>query len=69
MERQFVVFKRDKYNSRIDSILEAMGLEDRCVTLNDKEIPTDIDYSPVNEKKKALLIESKKFIKEALCDE
>lgn len=69
MERQFVVFKRDKYNSRIDSILGAMGLEDRCVTLNGTNILQDIDYSYVNEKKEALLIKSKQFIKEALCDE
>lgn len=69
MEKQFVVFKRDKYNSRIDSILGAMGLEDRCVMLNGMKIPSDIDYSCVNEKKEALLIESQKFIKEALCDE
>lgn len=69
MERQFVVFKRDKYNSRIDSILGAMDLEDRCVTLNEIEIPSDIDYTYVNKKKDALLIESKKFIRENLCHE
>lgn len=69
MEKQFVVFKRDKYNSRIDSILGAMGLEDRCVTLNGMNILPDIDYSYVNEKKEVLLIESKQFIKEALYDE
>ena len=69
MERQFVVFKRDKYNSRIDSILEAMGLEDRCVTLKDADVYRDIDYSVVNEKKVKLLAESKRFINEALCDE
>ena len=68
MEKQFVVFKRDKYNSRIDSILEVMGLENRCVTLNTIEIPPDIEYSYVNNKKEKLLSESKRFITEALCD-
>lgn len=69
MERQFVVFKRDKYNSRIDSILGAMGLEDRCVTLSDDEMLPEIDYIKVNKKKYGLLVESKRFIKEALCHE
>ena len=52
-----------------EKLLGAMGLEDRCVTLNGTNILPDIDYSYVNEKKEALLIESKQFIKEALCDE
>lgn len=69
MERQFVVFKRDKYNSRIDSILGAMGLQDRCVSLTEDQLLSDIDYSVVNEKKEKLLVDSKRFIKEAFSHE
>lgn len=69
MERQFVVFKRDKYNSRIDSILGAMGLQDRCVTLSDDQLLADIDYSVVNVKKEKLLVDSKRFIKGAFSHE
>ena len=67
MERQFVVFKRQKYNSRIDSILGAMGLEDRCINLDTVDIK-DIDYSLVEPKKAKLLNESKKFLERALND-
>lgn len=68
MERQFSVFKREKYNSRIDSILGAMGLEDRCVTLNDKAPALDIDYADVKRKKDTLVAWSKEYLKEALYD-
>ena len=46
MERQFVALKRDKYNSRLDSIMNAMGLTDRLVTIeHDGIIENNINYS------------------------
>lgn len=67
MEKQFVVFKRQKYNSRIDSILGAMGLEDRCINLETSDIE-EIDYSLVKPRKEKLLDESRNFLERALND-
>lgn len=67
MERQFVALKRDKYNSRLDNIMNVMGLADRFVTTKeDGLIESDINYSKVNEKKSALLKSSKEFLQSAL---
>ena len=62
MERQFVALKRDKYNSRLDNIMNVMGLADRFVTTKeDGLIESDINYSKVNERKSALLKSSKEI--------
>ena len=67
MERQFVALKRDKYNSRLDSIVNAMGLTDRLVTIeHDGIIEKDINYSEVNIRKGKLLKSSKDFLQNAL---
>lgn len=67
MERQFVALKRDKYNSRLDSIMNAMGLTDRLVTIeHDGVIENNINYSEVNERKRKLLKSSKDFLQNAL---
>ena len=67
MERQFVALKRDKYNSRLDNIMNVMGLADRFVTTKeDGLIESDINYSKVNERKSALLKSSKEFLQSAL---
>ena len=67
MERQFVALKRDKYNSRLDSIMNAMGLTDRLVTIeHDGIIENNINYSEVNERKRKLLKSSKDFLQNAL---
>ena len=67
MERQFVALKRDKYNSRVDSIMNAMGLTDRLVTIeHDGVIEHDINYSEVNKRKEKLLKSSKDFLQNAL---
>ena len=66
-ERQFVALKRDKYNSRLDNIMNVMGLADRFVTTKeDGLIESDINYSKVNERKSALLKSSKEFLQSAL---
>ena len=67
MERQFVALKRDKYNSRLDSIMNAMGLTDRLVTIeHDGVIENNINYSEVNERKRKLLKSSKDFLQNTL---
>lgn len=63
MERQFVALKRDKYNSRLDNIMNVMGLSDRFVTPETEEwIESDINYSEVNKIKSELLKSSKEFL-------
>ena len=68
LNKQFVVIRRNEYNSRIESLLRLVGLEDRmadiqnCITVASQ----NIDYTPVNnilneERKKALA-----FLKENL---
>ncbi len=66
MERQFVALRREKYNSRLDSILTTMGLMDRYVDTNCGEIQNEIDYSEVNRRKSDILTKSKDFIDIAL---
>ncbi len=67
MERQFVALKRDKYNSRLNSIMNVMGLTDRFVTAEfDGQIEREIDYSKVSETKDKLLKSSKEFLRKAL---
>lgn len=59
-----MALKRDKYNSRLDNIMNVMGLADRFVnTKEDGLIESDINYSKVNERKSALLKSSKEFCK------
>ncbi len=65
MERQFVALRREKYNSRLDSILSTMDLLDRYVNEDSFEMNDtrrDIDYEVVNKKKAIILNESKAFI-------
>lgn len=66
MERQFVAVKRDNYNTRLDSILGAMGLTDRYALTDETAVKEDIDYVRVNERKAALLKESTDFLEQAL---
>lgn len=67
LERQFVALRREKYNSRLDSILQAMDLTDRYVTCDfDGEIARCIDYGKVNQKKEALLNRSTMFLRRGL---
>ena len=66
-EKQFVCFKRDKYNSRLDSILETMSLNDRYITFdNYYNAYVSIDYSRIRETKTQLIDKSKIFIDNSL---
>ena len=66
MERQFVAVKRDRYNTRLDSILGALGLTDRYAETDEAAVKDDIDYTMVNERKAALVDASKAFLNKAL---
>ncbi len=66
MERQFIALKRDKFNSRLDSILGATGLLDRYAEASDTAIKNDIDYTEVNRRKAALLKESAAFLMDSI---
>ena len=66
MERQFVALKRDKYNSRLDNIMNVMGLEDRFVTTETNWGGSNINYSKVDERKSELLKSSKEFLQSTL---
>ncbi len=66
MERQFVALKRERYNSRLDSILTAMGLLDRYTETSSYEVKREINYQEVNKIKESLLHSSKRFLDEAL---
>ena len=62
-----MALKRDKYNSRLDNIMNVMGLEDRFVTTETNwGGESNINYSKVNERKSALLKSSKEFLQSAL---
>lgn len=62
-----MALKRDKYNSRLDNIMNVMGLSDRFVTPETEEwIESDINYSEVNEIKSELLKSSKEFLQNTL---
>lgn len=65
LDKQFVALKRDKYNSRLDSILGVMGLTGRYITSDfDGTIDEEIDYQKVNVLKKKFVSESKNFLNE-----
>lgn len=65
--RQFIVTKRKKYNSRIDSLLNTFDLMERYVDLDEVEIlKEDIDYQMVNEIKESFVNQSKQFLKDSI---
>lgn len=66
MERQFVAVKRDKYNTRLDSILGAMGLLDRYIGTDETTLKDDIDYTEVNGRKAELYEKSTSFLDKAI---
>lgn len=66
LERQFVALRRDKYNSRLDSILGAMGLRSRCVAATYRGPIEDINYDLVNRNKSTLLSKSIDYLRRAL---
>lgn len=67
MEKQFVVFKRNNYNKRIDNILNVLNLKNRCIKIDDDINKLgEIDYSKVNKRKEQLVEESKSFLDESL---
>lgn len=66
-EKQFWVCKRQKYNIRLDSILDIMNLKDRYVNSYDEPINySEIDYFKVNKLKNQYLRNSKDFLYMAL---
>ena len=48
--KQFWVFSPSKFSSRITSLIDLVGLQERMLTtgLSDEAIEKDIDYGPVN---------------------
>lgn len=67
--RQFVIVPRNEFNSRLQSLLELTGLEDRMVTSAEaalSEADKFIDYSPVNERLDAERKRAQEFIKEVI---
>lgn len=67
LAKQFSVFRRDKYNSRLESILSLMELTDRYITIDEYSSAfAMIDYSNVNRKKQELREKSIQFLDEAL---
>lgn len=65
--KQFVVAKRKKYNSRIDSLLTVFGLMNRYVDLDEHELTKPcIDFREVNRAKTLFIDKSKLFIKESI---
>lgn len=51
LNKQFVVVKRNEFNSRIESLLELVGLEERMIE-NDVDmmlVDNIVDYAPVND--------------------
>lgn len=72
--KQFVTFYRflntnsDSRNSRIDSILNLLGLEDRLYNGNlTSQMFSKIDYNTVEQKKNPLLKSSLEFLKSGLA--
>jgi len=70
LNKQFVVIKRNEFNSRIESLLALTGLENRMVDSEYKKETADplIDYVPVNQ---ILDVERKKaaeYLEESLHD-
>ena len=67
LAKQFSVFRRDKYNSRLESILSLMELTDRYITIDEYSSAfAMIDYSNVNREKQELRERSIQFLDEAL---
>lgn len=67
MQKQFSAIKRERYNSRLDSILGLMGLTNRYIDIDDyKGAFTSINYEGVNLRKQGLLEKSVEFLDEAL---
>ncbi|MEE1043657.1 MAG: polysaccharide pyruvyl transferase family protein, partial [Clostridia bacterium] len=66
LNKQFVVIKRNEFNSRIDSLLEMTGLTERLVDYNlDMDIVNkEIDYNSVNDILNAERIRTQNLIQE-----
>ena len=67
MNKEFVIFPRNEFNSRIENLLEITGLSDRMIQNNNGLFEMrQIDYAKVNqvlEKERDL---AKEFLHEAL---
>lgn len=65
--RDFLVFKRHsgkKYatNSRIDSFLQTLSLQGRCIESIDSELPESIDYTGTDDKLNGLILKTEEYI-------
>jgi len=71
LNKQFVVVKRNEYNSRIESLLRLTRLEERLVDGEIKEGIVDkvINYDEVNEILDKERVKARAFLKESLFDE
>ena len=70
-EKQFLAFKRDKYNSRLDSLSALFKLENRFISSKnsidiDEFLNKEIDYEIVNNIKNDLLNRSESYLKEMI---
>ena len=63
MKKQFWTVKLSKLSSRIDGLLESIGLQDRIVTNSNVKTEYEIDYKKIYEEKlNERISESKKFL-------
>lgn len=69
-KRDFIVVKREKYNNRIESLLEQLGIKNRYIEKNEmsKELLYHIPYDEVEDKLKILREESYKTLKRIIGD-
>lgn len=69
-KRDFIVVKREKYNNRIESLLEQLGVKNRYIEKNEmsKELLYHIPYDEVEDKLKILREESYKTLKRIIGD-
>lgn len=65
--KQFLVLKRNKYNSRITSLLKRFDIMDRYIDLDEKLVfQNDIDYQNINVLKQTFINESKDFLNKVI---
>lgn len=65
-EKKFVTFLRRDTSSRMEDLLDELGLRQRIYLNNSDRLEEDIDYQEVNAKKEKLIYASKEFVKNNL---
>lgn len=65
-EKKFITFLRKNTSSRMEDLLDGLGLRKRIYSNNCDRMEEDIDYHEVNEKKEKLIYASKEFLNDNL---